>query len=52
MTANKRALPFGLVVAARVPVPVEEVDLTAMVYDPDRQVMLVRDGDTDRLTVV
>jgi putative ATP-grasp target RiPP len=40
-------MPFGLVMAAREPIPVDEVDLTALVYDPERQIMLVRDGETD-----
>jgi putative ATP-grasp target RiPP len=38
-----------LVVAAREPIPVEDVDLTALVYDTDRQITLVRDGDSDKL---
>jgi putative ATP-grasp target RiPP len=39
-------IPFGLVVAAREPIPVDEMDLGALVYDPERQIMLVRDGGT------
>lgn len=46
MTANV-GIPFGLVVAAREPIAVDEVDLAALVYDPERQIMLVRDGATD-----
>lgn len=46
MTTNA-CIPFGLVVAAREPIPVDEVDLAALVYDPERQIMLVRDGETD-----
>lgn len=49
MTAVNASIPFGLAVAAREPVPVEDVDLTALVYDPDRQITLVRNGETDRL---
>ena len=49
MTAVDTSMPFGLVVAAREPVSVEDVDLTALVYDPDRQITLVRDGETGRL---
>lgn len=48
MTAINASIPFGLAVAARQPVPVEDVDLTALVYDPNRQITLVRDGETDR----
>lgn len=46
MIAAHASIPFGLLVAAREPVPVDEVDLTALVYDPERQIMLVRDGQT------
>ena len=46
MTAANASIPFGLVVAAREPIPVEDVDLAALVYDPERQIMLVRDGET------
>jgi putative ATP-grasp target RiPP len=46
MTTAHASIPFGLLVAAREPVPVDEVDLTALVYDPERQLMLVRDGQT------
>jgi putative ATP-grasp target RiPP len=49
MTTIDVSIPFGLAVAAREPVPVENVDLTSLVYDPDRQITLVRDGETDRL---
>lgn len=49
VTAVDASLPFGLVVAAREPVLVEDVDLTALVYDSDRQIMLARDGDGGRL---
>ncbi|HKR48022.1 MAG TPA: putative ATP-grasp-modified RiPP [Pseudonocardiaceae bacterium] len=49
MTAVTVSLPFGLAVAAREPAVVEDVDLTALVYDPDRQIMLVCDGETGRL---
>lgn len=42
----KACIPFGLVVAAREPIAVEEVDVGALVYDPQRQIMLVRDGET------
>lgn len=49
MTAVDMSLPFGLAVAAREPVPVEEVNLSALVYDPDRQITLVRDGEFSRL---
>ncbi|GAA2817163.1 hypothetical protein [Saccharopolyspora taberi] len=31
---------FGLEVAARKPIPVSEVDLTRLVFDPERQIML------------
>jgi putative ATP-grasp target RiPP len=43
------SFPFGLAVATREPVPIEDVDLTALVYDPDQQIMLVRDGESGRL---
>lgn len=49
MIAVNVSLPFGLVVAAQEPVPVEDVDLTALVYDSDRQIMLVRSGENGRL---
>lgn len=49
MPVVERSIPFGLAVAAREPIHVEDVDLTALVYDSDRQVTLVRDGDTGRL---
>ena len=45
MTVNAR-IPFGLVVAAREPIAVDEVDVGALVYEPQRQIMLVRDGET------
>ena len=38
------SLPFGLAVAAREPVPTDPVDLAALVWDDERQIMLVRDG--------
>jgi putative ATP-grasp target RiPP len=46
MRAANASIPFGLVVAAREPIPVDEVNLSALVYDPERQIMLVRDGQT------
>ncbi len=49
MTGVAVSFPFGLVVAAQEPVPVEDVDVTSLVYDPDRQIMLVRDGEGGRL---
>lgn len=49
MTVTDPSVPFGLAVAAREPAPVEDVDVAALVYDPDRQIMLIRDEDTDRL---
>lgn len=49
MTVVRYSVPFGLAVAAREPIAVEDVDFSALVYDPDRQIMLVRDGDTARL---
>lgn len=45
MTVNAR-IPFGLVVAAREPIAADEVDLDALIYDPQRQIMLVRDGES------
>ena len=45
MTAVDVSLPFGLAAAAREPVPVQEVDLSALVYDADRQITLVQDGE-------
>jgi len=38
-------LPFGLAVAAREPVPTDQVNVAALVWDDERQIMLVRDGD-------
>lgn len=49
MTTVKDSIPFGLAVAARRPIPVEDVDLTALSYEPHRQIMLVQDGETGRL---
>ncbi len=49
MAAVEVSIPLGLAVAAREPLAVEEVDLTALVYDSDRQITLIRDGQTDRL---
>ncbi|MGH4026382.1 MAG: putative ATP-grasp-modified RiPP [Pseudonocardiaceae bacterium] len=49
MTAVSSPVPFGLAVAARVPVSTEEVDLNTLHYDTDRQIMLVRDGETETL---
>lgn len=43
---TEAGIPFGLVVGAREPILVDEVDLAALVYDPERQIMLVRDGET------
>ncbi|MFN2496490.1 MAG: putative ATP-grasp-modified RiPP [Pseudonocardiaceae bacterium] len=43
------SIPFGLAVAAREPVPVEDVDFSALVYDTDRQIMLIPDGVTSGL---
>lgn len=37
-------LPFGLAVAAREPVPADHVDVSALAWDDDRQIMLIRDG--------
>ncbi|GAA0516294.1 hypothetical protein GCM10011581_46170 [Saccharopolyspora subtropica] len=36
---------FGLEVAARKPIPVSEVDLTRLVFDPKRQIMLAPGED-------
>jgi len=44
MTVGKPLLPFGLAVAAREPISVDDVDPAVLIYDGDRQVMLVRDG--------
>lgn len=49
MTSVNPSIPFGLAVAAREPIPVEDVDLTTSVYDSDRQITLVRDRETNRL---
>lgn len=49
MTVASSSVPFGLAVAAREPIAAEEVDCSALVYDPERQIMLVRDGETARL---
>lgn len=35
---------FGIEVAARVPIPVSDVDQTQLVYDPEQQIMLVPAG--------
>lgn len=48
MTVNT-SLPFGLAVAAREPIPVEDVDVAALVYDPDRQITLVGDAESGDL---
>lgn len=49
MIAANNFIPFGLAVASREPIPVEDVDLSALVYDPDRQMMLVHDREIDTL---
>jgi putative ATP-grasp target RiPP len=49
MTVVGSSVPFGLVVAAREPLAVEDVDLSTSVYDADRQIMLIADEVTSRL---
>jgi putative ATP-grasp target RiPP len=48
-SAVRAALPFGLEMAAREPIPVDDVDLTALRFDDDRQIMLVSDGESQNL---
>jgi putative ATP-grasp target RiPP len=43
------SIPFGLAVAAREPISVDEVDLAALIYDPNRQITLVHAEDTGAL---
>ena len=49
MITVNASIPFGLAVAAREPLAVEDIDLAALVYEHHRQIMLVRDGETGRL---
>lgn len=48
-TSVPTVVPFGLAVAARHPILIADVDVTTLVFDPDRQIMLVRDGDAEEL---
>jgi putative ATP-grasp target RiPP len=49
MTAVGSPVPFGLIVATRETISAEEVDLNALRYDTDRQIMLVRDEEPETL---
>lgn len=44
MAVRNALVPFGLAVAAREPIATDDVDLTALLYDSNRQIMLVRDS--------
>jgi len=48
MISLRASLPFGLAVAAREPIPVDDVDLTTLIYHPDRQIALIQDEEGGR----